>query len=73
MQKKSEDFSMQEAMRLAQSPTGQELLRLLQQANGAAVQQAVDAANSGDYAAAARTMQTLLTPEVKQLLEKLGG
>lgn len=49
MQKNSEDFSMQEAMRLAKSPAGQQLFALLQQTDPAALHQAMDQAAAGDY------------------------
>ena len=74
MQKNSDDFSMQEAMRLAQSDAGQQLLKLLQQQNGTQLQQAMDQAAQGDYDQVKKTMASLLaSPEVKALLNKMGG
>lgn len=74
MQKNSQDFSMQEALRLAQSDTGQQLLALLQRSDPGRLQQAMDQAASGDYEQMKSTMATLLaSPEAKKLLEKLGG
>lgn len=73
MQKKSEDFSVQEAMRLAKSPAGQQLLALLQQQNSPALQQAAQQASQGDYTQASQTLQQLLTSEeAKRLLSQLG-
>lgn len=74
MQKKSEDFSMQEVMRLAESPAGQQLLAMLQQADGNQVQRVADMAAAGNYAQAARTLQSMLSsPEAQALLKQLGG
>ena len=73
MQKKSDDFSMQEAMRLAESPQAQQLMALLQRTDGSALQQAMDAANTGDYQKAAQTIRKLLTPEMEALIKDLGG
>lgn len=74
MQKKSEDFSMQEVMRLAESPAGQQLLAMLQQADGNQVQRVADMAAAGNYAQAARALQSMLSsPEAQALLKQLGG
>ena len=73
MQKKSEDFSMQEALRLAQSPAGQQLLALLQRSDGAQLQKIKEQAAAGDYKNAAQMLNTLLSSqEAKQLLNQLG-
>lgn len=74
MQKNSQDFSMQEALRLANSPAGQQLLAMLRDADSERLQQAANAASTGDYAKAGHTLQSLLSsPEIKKLLEELGG
>ena len=44
MQKNSDNFSMQEALRLAGSDAGQQLLALLRQSNGTQLQQAMEQA-----------------------------
>lgn len=68
------DFSMQEAMRLAQSPAGQQLIALLQQQNSAQLQNAIHAAAAGDYQNAKNALSSLLnTPEAQELLQQLGG
>lgn len=73
MQKKSGDFSMQEAMRLAQSPAGQQLLEALRQTDAGALNKAAAQAGSGDMEQAKQTLSALLSsPEVKALLEQLG-
>ena len=73
MQKKSEDFSLEDAMALAKTPTGQQLLNMLQQSDPAAVNKAMTALNAGNYTEAARALSKLLTPEVEKLARELGG
>lgn len=74
MQKNSEDFSMQEALRLAKSPAGQQLLAFLQSSNNAQVRQAIEHAAAGDYEQAKQSVGAILaSPEAKKLLEQLGG
>ena len=73
MQKNSEDFSMQVALRLAQSPAGQQLLAMLRQADTGQIQQAMDQANAGDLKSARQTLNNLLAdPEIRKMLGKLG-
>lgn len=73
MQKNSQDFSMQEALRLAKSPAGQQLLAMLQRSDAGKLQQVMDQAAAGDYAQAKETVSALLnSPEAKALLEQLG-
>lgn len=73
MQKNSDDFSMQEALRLAKSPAGQQLLAMLQRSDSGQLQQAINQATAGDYTKASQTISTLLSsPEAKKLLEELG-
>lgn len=74
MQKKNQDFSMEEVMRLAKSPAGQQLLAMLQQGDNAKLQQAVTQAKTGDYSQASQTLSGLLSsPEAQKLLKELGG
>ena len=73
MKKNSDNFSMQEALRLAQSDTGQQLLSLLRAQDGDTLKQAMDQAAAGDYENMISTMSALLAaPEAKALLEQLG-
>lgn len=73
MGKKSEDFSVEEAMRLAKSPAGQQLLAMLQNSDSNQLQQAVDQVNAGDYSQASKTLSRLLSsPDAKKLLSELG-
>lgn len=74
MQKKSQDFSMEDIKQLAQSPAGQQLLAMLQQSDQGRLQQAVSQATSGNYAEAGQTLRTMLSsPEAKKLIKELGG
>ncbi|MBQ6852426.1 MAG: hypothetical protein IJO04_05300 [Oscillospiraceae bacterium] len=73
MQKNSEDFSMQDALRLAQSPAGQQLLAMLRRTDSGQLQQARDLAAAGNYAQASQLIGTLLaSDEAQQLLKELG-
>lgn len=74
MEKKSQDFSMEEVMRLAKSPAGQQLIAMLKQADSAKLQQAVTQAKTGDYTQAGQTLNAMLSsPEAQKLLKELGG
>ncbi len=66
--------AIREAMRLANSPEGQQLLRILQAGNGADLQKAMASASSGDYAAAKQALSAVLSsPEAQKLLNQMGG
>ena len=72
MEKKYDGFSMQEAMRLAQSDAGKELLQILQQKHGTAAKTAMDRAKEGDLKQAQQAIQGLLSdPKVQMLLQQL--
>ena len=74
MEKKSQDFSIREAQRLANTAEGQRLLQLLQQRDSGQLQKAMDAANAGNYAQAGSILQSLLSsPEAQKLMRQLGG
>ena len=74
MQKNSENFSIQDAMRLASTPAGQELLSLLRRSDSAQLQQAAQLASAGNYTQAQQLLSGFLQdPEVQQLLFQLGG
>ena len=65
--------SIQEAKRIAASPAGQELIRLLQQKGGQPLQQALTKAAKGDYTDAKNTLSALLNnPDAQNLLDRLG-
>ena len=74
MQKKSQDFSMEDALQLANSPAGQQLMALLQKQDHQTMEQAAAAASSGNYQQASQALKAFLsTPETKKLLKELGG
>ena len=63
----------QEAKKIASSPAGQELIRLLQQTGGEELNQAVAKAASGDYTQAKEKLTALLNnPDAQKLLQQLG-
>ena len=74
MQKNSDNFSMQEALRLANSPAGQQLLAMLQQSDKETLQKIMAQISAGDYSNAQYALSALLSsPEARQLMKQLGG
>lgn len=74
MNQKSDNFSMEQAARLASTQEGQQIMELIRSRQGANLTSAIEKANAGDYSALQNTVQQFLsTPEAKKLLEKLGG
>lgn len=66
-------ISMQEVLRLAASPTGQQLIALMQKKGGNEFERAMQQAASGDYAGAKRAVESLLTdPQAQRLLKEMG-
>ena len=73
MQKKSQDFSSEDIMRVAQSPAGRQLLAMLQQGDNSKLEQAVAQAKGGDYAQASQILRTMLSSsQAQSLLKELG-
>ncbi len=74
MQNKQENFSMQDALRLANSPAGKELLSILQSKNDGSLQKAKNQAEKGEYDAVQKTLSGLLQdPKVRKLLEEMSS
>ena len=74
MEKKSQDFSIKEAQRLAGTPEGKRLMQLLQEKDSGQLQRAMAAAGSGNYKEAGDILGSLLSsPEARQLIQQLGG
>ena len=74
MLKNSQNFSMQELLRLANSPAGQQLLAYLQENNPTGIRQAMAQAASGNQQELGKTIAQLLSsPQAKELLSKLEG
>ncbi len=73
MQKKSQDFSMEDIMRIAQSPAGQQLIAMLKQGDNSKLEQAVAQAKTGNYAQAGDVLRTMLSSsQAQSLLKELG-
>ena len=75
MQKKNDrfgDFDIQQAMRLANSDAGRQLLNLLQSTQGKKLQDAMDQAAAGNYGQVKKTMQELMAnDQAQQLMKKM--
>ncbi len=72
MHSNRDSFSMEDAMRLASSPAGQQLIALLKSAGGSSVEQARQAAAKGDYETAKTNLSKLLQSEdVQRLLKEM--
>lgn len=70
MEKNSQNFSMDDAMRLARSPEAQRLFAMLQAKNPEAMNQAA----SGNYGKLQKDLGSMLAdPEIRALLQRLGG
>ena len=69
MDKNSQNFSVDEVKKFAESPAGQQLMAMLQRADSEAVRQA----RAGNYEDAMKRLSGFLqTPEAQQLLKNLG-
>lgn len=74
MQEKNQNFSMEELMKLANSPAGQQLMAMLKSQDNSKLEQAAAQAKSGDYAQAGQTLSSMLSsPEARKLIKELGG
>ena len=77
MQKNSEginDFSIEKAMKLAQSDAGKQLFTLLQNTDGEKLQAAMSQAAAGDLEEVKKTMQQIMkSGQVQQLMNKMRG
>lgn len=60
MTKKSEDFSPQEAIRMAKTPQGQQMLEQLSKLDRQKLQQIADLASAGDMGSAQKLLQSLM-------------
>lgn len=68
------DIPIQEAMKLAQSPAGQQLIKLLQETGGKDLNTAMEKAAAGDYTQAKQAISALMNnPEAQKLLKQMGG
>lgn len=68
----SGNISMEDAKRLAESPTGRELLGLLQQTHSEQLQEAMSKASSGDMVGAKNALSDLLSsPQIREMLRRM--
>ena len=73
MQKNSDNFSVQEAMRLAKTPTGQQLISILKDQDPDMIQKTMNHAASGNYEDAKEVLSALLKNEnVQKIMKQLG-
>ncbi len=73
MQKKSQDFSMEDAQKLANSSAGKQLFSMLEQSNDPLLAQAQQQAAAGDKKALSRTIKEFLASDTgKAILKSLG-
>ena len=63
MEKNSENFSLQEAMRLAKTEAGQKILSALRQADPKLLQSAMERVQAGEFTAARTLLAEFLKPE----------
>ena len=62
------------AMKMAGTPEGQQLIRLLQSSGGEELQKAMTGASAGDYTAMKQILTGLMNnPEAQKLLRQMGG
>lgn len=74
MEKNSQDFSMEDALRLARSPAAQQLLAALRAKNPDALDRAASQAAAGNFDEAQQDLRSLLSdPALQALLRTLGG
>lgn len=65
-------YDMNELMRLAQSPAGQQLIAHLQRSGGKELQAALASVSAGNYDAAKQALSSLLSsPDVQALVKQL--
>lgn len=74
MEKNSQNFSMEEAMKMANSPAAQQLIAMLKHTNGAQLQKAMELASAGDMKSASRIINDVLagSSQAQKLAEELG-
>ena len=74
MEENSNNFSMQDMMRLAGTPAGQQLLNHLQKKNSKQLQMAIAHAVSGNMDQAKSHLTEIIDhPESQKLIRQLGG
>ena len=67
------NLSMQEVLRMAATPAGQQLIAMFRSQSDSEFQSAMSSAASGDYTQAKRAIEKLMQdPQAQKLLKQLG-
>lgn len=70
----SSDDTIRQAMRMAKTPAGRELIAHLQKNGGAALTRAMNQAAGGDYTQAKALLTAMMAdPEAQRLFREMGG
>jgi hypothetical protein len=71
---RNDQDAIREAIRMAQTPAGKQLIQMLQSSGDPNLQKAMTSAASGDYSAAKQALSAILSnPEAQMLLQQMGG
>lgn len=74
MQTGPQNFSMDDAKKIASTPAGKQLISMIKQADKQGLQSALEDAKSGNYESMRQKLEPLLaSPEIQELLRQLGG
>lgn len=74
MQTGPQNFSMDDAKKIASTPAGKQLISMIKQADKQCLQSALEDAKSGNYESMRQKLEPLLaSPEIQELLRQLGG
>lgn len=74
MDKNSANFSIDEIMRIANSPEGKRLLSMLQQADPKAIQKAMSLATQGNLDGAKKALEPITAAkDIQELMQQMGG
>lgn len=66
--------AIREAMRMAQTPAGKQLIQMLRSSGDPNLQKALSSAAAGDQEAAKQALSAILSnPEAQKLLQQMGG
>lgn len=65
--------AIRQAMKIAQTPEGQQLIRMFQSGKSADLHKAMASASAGDYEAAKQALSAIFSnPEAQKLLQQMG-
>lgn len=70
---RNDQDAIREAMRLAHTPAGKQLIQILQNSKDPNLQKAMSSAAAGDHGAAKQALSAILSnPEAQKLLQQMG-